>query len=134
MGKCARKDTMNPRELYIGADLHERETQLAVFEKDGTLLLEKRLPTKTLRRFISSLPGTKHVGAESVGFIYPVFDELSGIQDCDVSVCNPNSIRERAKSKIKNDRVDARTLGDLLRTNYFPKSHMPDEETRENRL
>ncbi len=28
---------MNPRELYIGADLHERESQLAVFEKDGTL-------------------------------------------------------------------------------------------------
>lgn len=125
---------MDPRELYIGADLHERETQLAVFEQDGTLFLEKRLPTKKLRRFISSLPGRKHVGAESVGFIYPIYDELSSIQDCDISVCNPNTIRERAKAKIKNDRVDARTLGDLLRTNYFPKSHMADEETREKRF
>lgn len=134
MGKRARKGGMSARELYIGADLHERETQLAIFEKDGRLLLEKRLPTSDLSRFISTLPGTKHIGAESVGFIYPIYDQLSGVKDCDVSVCNPNTIRERAKTKIKNDRVDAKTLGDLLRTNYFPKSHIPDEETREERL
>jgi len=64
-GKHVRKDAMNPTELYVGADLHERETQVAVFEKDGTLLLEKdgtlllekRLPIKSLREFVSSLPG-----------------------------------------------------------------------------
>jgi len=31
--------------LYIGADVHERETQLAIFEPGGTLLEEKRIPT-----------------------------------------------------------------------------------------
>lgn len=92
-------------------------------------------PTKSLRGFISSLPGRKHVGVESVGFIYPIYDDLRQIQDCDVFVCNPSTIREKAKAKIKHDRVDARILGDSPRANYFPKSHMPDdEETREKRF
>lgn len=124
---------MVPSKLYVGVDVHERESQVAVFEKDGSLLEERRVQTKRLARFLSSLPGEKYVGIESVGFIYPIFDRLTEA-GCNVSVCNPNTIKERAKSKIKHDRVDARTLGDLLRTNYFPKSHMPDEETREKRL
>ena len=35
--------------VYIGADVHERETQLAIFEPSGTLLQEKRIPTKDLQ-------------------------------------------------------------------------------------
>jgi hypothetical protein len=131
MGKRHIRDHMN--ELYIGVDLHESESQLAIFMKDGKLLDERRMKTKGLARFLSSLPGEKHIGMESAGFIYPVFDALTKA-GCDVSVCNPNTIRERAKSKIRHDRLDARTLGDLLRTNYFPRSHIPDEETREKRL
>jgi predicted NBD/HSP70 family sugar kinase len=38
--------------LYIGADVHERETQLAIFEPGGTLLQEKRIPTKDLQSYI----------------------------------------------------------------------------------
>lgn len=134
MGKCSRWDSMVSRELYIGLDVHERESQLAIFKKGGRLVEERRVLTKRLPGFLSSLPAEKkHVGMESVGFTYPVFDALKEA-GCDVSVCNPYTIRERARSKIKNDRVDARTLGDLLRSNYFPRSHIPDEETREKRL
>jgi transposase len=39
-----------------------------------------------------------------------------------------------AKSKLKNDRVDAIALGELLRTNYLPVSHMIDEQAREKKL
>ena len=56
--------------LYVGADVHERESQLAVFDPSGSLLQEKRLPTTELESFIDSLPGEKHVAMESVGFIY----------------------------------------------------------------
>jgi hypothetical protein len=31
-------------------------------------------------------------------------------------------------------RADAKTLGELLRTNFLPVSYMPDEETRESRF
>ncbi len=125
---------MNPSPLYIGVDVHERESQVAVFEPDGKLLQEKRVLTKRLPKFISSLPSSeKHVGIESVGFIYPVYDALVKT-GCDVAVANPNNVQLIARTKIKHDRVDSIVLGELLRTNFFPRSHMVDEETREKRL
>jgi transposase len=124
---------MTARDLYIGADLHTEESQLAIFNKGGDLLLEKRIRTDRLRRFVSSLPGKKHVGMESVGFIYPIYDSLKDVCD-DIRVANPRRIKQTAETKIKHDKVDARVLGDLLRSNYFPSSHIPGDETREKRL
>jgi len=122
---------MNNGVLYVGVDVHEKESQLAVLEKEGALISEERIPTKDLRRFISSLPGEKRVAIESVGFIHPIYKKLSSIDDCTVSVANPNKLRLISGSSTKNDRNDARILGDLLRTNYLPLAHMRDEETRE---
>lgn len=134
MGGSVRDDSMNlQRVLYVGVDVHERDSQVAVYEPGGGLLEEKRLATKRLPKFISSLPGEKHVGIESVGFIYPIYDALVKV-GCDVAVANPNNIQLIARSRIKHDKVDARVLGELLRTNFFPRSHIPDEEVREKRL
>ena len=71
MYKHARRKYMdnNKSVLYIGVDVHEVESQAAVFEKEGSLLMEERLPTKQLEEFPSSLPGKKHVAIESVGFV-----------------------------------------------------------------
>lgn len=120
--------------LYVGIDVHERESQLAVFDPSGSLLMEKRMLTSELERFISSLPGEKNIAIESVGFIYPIYDRLSKIPSCHVSVANPSSVNLIARSKLKHDRADAKVLGELLRTNFLPLSYMPDEETRERRL
>ena len=120
--------------LYVGVDVHERESQLAVFERSGSLLMEKRIPTSSLESFVSSLPGEKHVAVESVGFIYPIYDRLSRLPGCHVSVANPSGVGLIAKSRLKHDKADAKVLGELLRTNFLPTSYMPDEETREERL
>jgi len=131
MKKRANFKGMNDRILYVGIDLHERESQLAVFDQGGALLDEKRLPTKELRNHLSSLPGEKRVAMESVGFVYPIYDELSSLKDCHITVANPNRLHLISRSSTKHDKADARVLGDLLRTNYLPVAHMRDEETRE---
>lgn len=117
--------------LYVGIDLHERESQLAIFEKDGALVEERRLATGELASFLSSLPGEKRVAIESVGFVYPIYDKLSSLQGCTVTVANVNRLQLISRSSTKHDSADARILGDLLRTNYLPVAHMKDEETRE---
>jgi transposase len=127
----AKRKAMNHGILYVGVDVHEKESQLAVLEKEGSLVMEERIPTKDLGRFLSSLPGEKHVAIESVGFIHPIYEKLSSIRDCTVSVANPSRLRLISQSGTKNDRNDAKVLGDLLRTNYLPLAHMRDEETRE---
>jgi transposase len=121
--------------LYIGADVHERETQLAIFEPGGTLLQEKRILTKDLQGYVDSLPAReKHLALESVGFIYPLYDKLKQVPGCEVAVANPKRLRQVSDSKQKHDRADAKVLGNLLRTNYLKRSHMADAETREKRF
>lgn len=120
--------------LFVGVDLHERESQLAVFSQDGSLLMEKRIPTGDLESFITSLPGEKRVAIESVGFVYPIYDRLSRLQSCTVSVADPNHVGLIAKSRLKHDRADAKVLGELLRTDFLPLSYMADEETKEKKF
>ena len=120
---------------YVGVDVHERESQIAILEPGGKLLYETRIETKDLPKFINSLQGEKHVAIESIGFIYPIYDKLRALPMCHVQVANPNRVQLIAKSKTKSDVIDAKVLGDLLRTNYLPTSWIPeDEETREKRL
>ncbi len=97
---------MNHGILYVGVDVHEKESQLAVLEKEGSLLLEERIPTNDLSKFLSSFPGEKRVAIESVGFIHPIYEKLSSIKDCHVSVANPNKLRLISQSGTKNDRND----------------------------
>jgi len=117
--------------IYIGIDVHERESQVAVLEKSGKLLLEDRVPTGELEEFISSIEGKKHIAIESVGFIHPIYERLSSIDRCKVYVANSNKLNLISQSSTKNDRNDARILGDLLRMNYLPLAHIRDKETRE---
>ena len=72
------------------------------------------------------LPSTETCCNEAVGFVYPIYDKLKMLNDCTVFVASPS--RLIAKSKLKNDRVDAIALGELLRSNYLP--HMIDEQAR----
>jgi transposase len=121
--------------LYIGADVHERETQLAIFEPGGTLLQEKRIPTRDLQSYVHALPAKeKHLALESLGFIYPLYDKLRQVPGLDVAVANPKRIRQTSDSKQKHDRADAKLLGNLIRTNFLKRSHMSDQETREKRF
>ena len=97
-------------DLYVGVDVHERESQVAVFSDTGTLMQEGRMPTAELSKYISSLGGgdmRKHIAIESVGFIYPIYDELKKGKDCTVSVAAPSRLQLIARSKLKSDRVDA---------------------------
>src|ERR1700687_3681029 len=106
--RTKRRSMSNDGTLYVGVDVHEKESQPAVFEKGGSLLMEERLPTKELTKFLSSLPGEKRVAIESVGSIHPIYDKLSSIRDCKVSVANPSRLRLISGSGKKNDREDAR--------------------------
>ena len=71
--------------LYIGADVHERETQLAIFEPGGTLLQEKRILTNDLQSYVDSLPAReKYLALESDGFIYQLYDKVKQVPGCEI--------------------------------------------------
>ena len=53
MNKPVKRMDMSNDILYVGIDVHEKESQLAVLEKEGSLFAEVRILTKDLRRFLS---------------------------------------------------------------------------------
>ena len=44
------KDKRMKDDIYLGVDVHERESQVAAFDKEGELLDEKRMPTGSLAK------------------------------------------------------------------------------------
>ena len=51
----------------------------------------------------------------------------------EVVLANPKKTRAIAEARLKNDKVDARTLADLLRADLVAPSYVPPKEIRELR-
>jgi len=121
--------------LQIGIDIHERESQVAILERKGKLLLEDRVPTSELEELLSSIEGKKHVAMESFGFIHPIYGRLSSVDSCKLHVANPHKLNLISQSSTKNDKNDVKTLGDMLRmTSYHWHKSGIRRQQRSSRL
>jgi transposase len=77
--------------------------------------------------------GEARIALESTGNLWTrVYDGLSQ-QGHKVILANPYKTRIIAEAKIKNDKMDARVLADLVRADLVAESYVPDTETREQR-
>ena len=105
------------QEKYIGMDVHDATISAAVMNAQGTVLMECVLETKgaTILEFIQGLRGTLALTFEEGTWATWLHDLLKPHVNRLV-VCDP---RKNAQSRDgnKNDRMDARMLAELLRTN-----------------
>jgi len=73
------------------------------------------------------------VAIESTGNLWiPIYNHLED-EHIHTILTNPQKTRLIAEAKIKTDRLDARTLADLLRANLLSASYVPPQEIREQR-
>src|ERR1700716_662213 len=102
---------------YIGLDVHQATISVAVFDSAGKLVMEAILETKaeTILQFIRGLHGSLYVTFEEGTWAAWLHDLLQP-HVTRVLVCDP---RKNALLKVgnKNDRIDARTLSELLYLN-----------------
>jgi len=98
---------------YIGMDVHQGSTVVSVRDESGKVVIQSILETEggTLLQFLHGLSGTLHVAFEE-GVSAQWLHDLLVRQVARVVVCDPRKI---AASVKKNDQVDARKLGELLR-------------------
>ncbi len=122
--------------MYVGIDLHKNYMQVAVLDGDGNLTEEPEIPNeqdnRSLKRFLDTMePGTSMV-LESSSVWYDVY---TCIRDAGYEVYLSNPIRTKAiaHAKIKTDRIDARTLAELLRANLVPACYVPSDTMMEFR-
>ena len=104
---------------YIGMDVHQATISVAVVDSTGKLIMECILETKaaTILEFIQGLHGSLFVTFEegtSAAWLY----DLLKPHVTNVLVCDPRK-NALLKDGNKSDRIDARKLAELLRSNLL---------------
>jgi transposase len=104
---------------YIGLDVHQATTVAAVLDGNGKLVMEAIVETKaaTLLQFIDGISGELHVTLEE-GTCAAWLHDLLLPHVTQVIVCDPRK-NALLKHGNKSDKVDARKLAELLRTNLL---------------
>jgi hypothetical protein len=99
---------------YIGLDVHQSATTVAVRNSTGKLVIESIVETKasTLLDFLHGLRGELHITMEEGTWAAWLCDVLKP-HVREVVVCNPRR-NALLKEGSKDDRVDARKLSELL--------------------
>ncbi len=118
-------------DIYIGCDLHKRTSNLCIKTKDGRLLLETKLHT-TKEAFTTCLRAYTgaHVVFEPVSqswWLGDILEELGLI----VYLANAREVKAIAHARVKNDKIDANVLCDLLRSDLLPESYRSSKVARE---
>jgi transposase len=102
---------------YIGMDVHKEAICIAVLDSSGKLVMECTIETKasTILDFRKGLRGSLHVTLEEGTWATWLYDLIKP-QVAELVVCNPRR-NALLKEGSKSDRIDARKLAELLRSN-----------------
>ncbi|NQT89065.1 IS110 family transposase [bacterium] len=124
--------------LYVGLDLHERTSTLAILDPNARTEKE-RMTVRTIKgplsRVVADLKKIKkargafaicYEASTSYGIVY---DALATIAER-VAVGHPAKLEAIFRSKAKNDRNDAKTLAGLLSLDIVPTVHVPNQDVR----
>ena len=118
------------QEKYIGMDVHDATISAAVRNAQGKLLMESVLETKadTIVEFVQGIRGTLALTFEEGTWATWLHDLLKP-HVSRLVVCDPRK-NALLKDGNKNDRIDARKLAELLRTNQVKPVYHGNHGTR----
>jgi transposase len=104
---------------YIGMDVHQATISVAVMDGKGKLIIECVLETKaaTILEFMQGLQGSRSVTFEE-GTSAAWLHDLLKPHVHHLVVCDPRK-NALLKDGSKSDRIDARKLAELLRSNQL---------------
>jgi transposase len=104
---------------YIGMDVHTATISVAVLDAAGKLIMESVLETKasTILQFMHGLRGDVYITFEEGTWAAWLYDLLKPYVT-NIVVCDPRR-NALLNEGCKSDRIDARKLAELLRTNLL---------------
>lgn len=130
----------NDNDYYIAVDIGKKNCVVCITDKDGSILEETKYNNtfQEAERFASRLNKKYdniqcHAVCESTANMwlktYEAFEKF-GI---DVKLANPMKTKAIAEARVKTDKLDARTLAHLLRSNLIAESYIAPDNVREDR-
>lgn len=119
---------------YIGFDVHKKTVSYCVKVADGTIVEEGKLAAKraTLRAWAEKRPEPWQGAMEATLFSGWIYDTLQPFA-ARLEMGHPAMMKAIGAAKKKNDRLDARKVGDLVRCNLLPTCWVAPPEMRELR-
>src|SRR3712207_5622132 len=106
--------------VYVGMDVHRKRSQVAVVDDSGTEMLNRSLrndPAELVPRLGRLEPGTPVAfeAAYGWGWVTELLEDL----ELKPHLAHPLACKAIAAARLKNDKVDARTLAHLLRADLL---------------
>jgi hypothetical protein len=116
---------------YVGIDVHRRRSQIAVVDQEGTVLVSRNVTNgvDTVLSVIGSLPAGTPVAFEAAygwGWLVELLDDYGFAPH----LVHPLRCTAIASARLKNDKVDAAILAQLLRADLLPEAWIASHEVR----
>jgi transposase len=120
--------------VYVGIDVHRKRSQVAVVTEDGTVELNKNVVngSEPMLRLIGDLPSGTPVAFEAA-FGWSWLAGLLEDYGFEAHLVHPLRCKAIASARLKNDKVDAATLAQLLRADLLPEAWIAPAEVRQLR-
>jgi transposase len=120
--------------VYVGIDVHRKRSQLAVVDATGEVLANRNVPNgvEPILKVIGGLPpGTPAAFEAAFGTGWLV--ELLEGYGFDPHLVHPSRCKAIASARLKNDKVDAEILAQLLRADLLPEAWIAPPAVRQLR-
>ena len=120
--------------VYVGIDVHRKRSQVAVVSEDGTVELNKNVVngSEPFLRLIGDLPSGTPVAFEAA-FGWSWLAELLEDYGFEAHLVHPLRCKAIASARLKNDKVDAAILAQLLRADLLPEAWLAPPRVRQLR-
>ena len=120
--------------VYVGMDVHRKRTQVAVMDEGGEELSNRNFrndPAEFVPMLMTLEPGTPVAfeAAYGWGWLAELLDEF----ELEPHLAHAKACKAIASARLKNDKVDARTLAHLLRADLLPEAWIAPREVRDLR-
>jgi transposase len=119
---------------YVGIDVHRKRSQVAVVTEDGKVQLNKNVVngSEPMLRLIGDLPPGTPVAFEAAfgwGWLAGLLEDYG----FEAHLVHPLRCKAIASARLKNDKVDAAILAQLLRADLLPEAWIAPLEVRQLR-
>jgi|RhiMethySRZTD1v2_1073278.scaffolds.fasta_scaffold88699_1 transposase len=120
--------------VYVGIDVHRKRSQVAVVTEDGKVQLNRNVVngSEPVLKLIGDLPAGTPVAFEAA-FGWGWLVELLEDYGFDPHLVHPLRCKAIASARLKNDKVDAAILAQLLRADLLPEAWIAPPQVRQLR-
>ena len=120
--------------VYVGMDVHRKRSQVAIVDDAGDQQRNRNVPNDPAKLvpILGALPPGTPVAFEAAygwGWLVELLEEL----ELEPHLVHPSRCKAIASARLKNDKVDAATLAQLLRADLLPEAWIAPQPVRDLR-